>query len=115
MSEPVDLALGVLDHQLLDAEEYRCGKVDDLELAGIQEGSPRVETILVGAPVWRGRGVFGRLAATFVRSGRTVRVQWEEVAKLDSAVHLKRPAQELGLAAGDRRARRFVAWIPGAQ
>ena len=29
-----DLALGVLDHQLVDSEGRNCGNVDDLEIAG---------------------------------------------------------------------------------
>ena len=39
----LDLALGVLDHQLLDADGRRCGKVDDLELEGIREGDEVAE------------------------------------------------------------------------
>jgi sporulation protein YlmC with PRC-barrel domain len=113
MSNPVDLALGILDHQLLDADGRRCGNVDDLELEGVQDGTPRVETILVGAPVWRGRGRLGRLAAALGR-GQTVRIPWSEVEKIDSGVRLKKAAHDYGLGRGDDRARKFVAWIPGA-
>jgi len=113
MSNPVDLALGILDHQLLDADGRRCGNVDDLELEGVRDGAPQVETILVGAPVWRGRGRLGRFAAALAR-GRTARIPWSEVEKIDSGVRLKKPAHEYGLGRGDDRARRFVAWIPGA-
>ena len=114
MSEAVDLALGVLDHQLVDAEGRRCGNVDDLELAGVQEGAPRVEAILVGPPVWRGRGSVGRIAAAVAR-GRTVRVPWNEVERVDSGVRLKKTAPELGLGRCDDRVQKLVAWIPGAQ
>lgn len=113
MNGSVDLALGILDHQLLDSDGRRCGNVDDLELEGVREGAPRVKAILVGAPVWRGRGAIGRLAGALGR-GRTVRVPWSEVEKIDSGVRLKKPAREYGLARGDERARRLVAWIPGA-
>ena len=109
----LDLGLGVLDHQLVDCEGRRCGNVDDLELGAISEGPPRVTAILVGPPVWRGRGRLGRLASALAR-GETVRVPWEEVDKIDSAVHLKKTARELRLGRGDDRARRFVAWIPGS-
>jgi hypothetical protein len=51
---PLDLALGVLDHQLLDVEERRCGKIDDLELERNAAGELHVAAILVGAPAWRG-------------------------------------------------------------
>jgi sporulation protein YlmC with PRC-barrel domain len=114
MSQSVDLALGILDHQLLDSEGRRCGNVDDLELEGVRAGAPRVEAILAGPPVWRGRGAMGRLAAALAR-GRTVRVPWSEVEKVDSGVRLKQPAETYGLGRGDTRARKLVAWIPGAE
>ena len=38
----IDLGLGVLDHQLVDSDQRRCGKVDDLELGGIEQCRPRV-------------------------------------------------------------------------
>jgi len=96
MSDAIDLGLGLVDHQLVDSEGRRCGKVDDLELTGIREGRPQVAEILVGRR-------------------RAVHVPWEEVAKVDSGVHLKRTAAELRLGRGDVRARKLVAWIPGAQ
>jgi sporulation protein YlmC with PRC-barrel domain len=113
MSEELDLGLGLLDHQLVDCEGRRCGNVDDLELEGLGEGPPRVTAILVGPPVWRGRGRLGRLASALA-TGETVRVPWEEVDKIDSAVHLKKTARELRLGRGDDKARRFVDWIPGS-
>src|SRR5215203_6965119 len=67
MSDAIDLGLGLVDHQLIDSEGRRCGKVDDLELTGIQEGRLQVAEILVGR-----RGA--------------VHVPWEEVAKVDSGV-----------------------------
>jgi sporulation protein YlmC with PRC-barrel domain len=113
MSEELDLGLGLLDHQLVDCEGRRCGNVDDLELEGVSDGPPRVTAILVGPPVWRGRGQLGRLASALA-TGETVRVPWEEVDKIDAAVHLKKTARELRLGRGDDRARRFVDWIPGS-
>ena len=111
--EALDLGLGLLDHQLVDSEGRRCGNVDDLELEGVSEGSPQVAAILVGPPVWRGRGRLGRFASWIAR-GQTVRIPWAEVDKIDSAVHLKRTARELRLGRGDDRARRWVEWIPGS-
>jgi sporulation protein YlmC with PRC-barrel domain len=97
MSTPIDLALGILDHQVMDSEGFRCGKVDDLELAGIRDGNPVVEAIIVGR-----------------RNRRRVHVPWDEVEKVDSAVWLKRPARELRLRRGDARLRPLLEWIPGA-
>jgi sporulation protein YlmC with PRC-barrel domain len=108
----IDLALGLLDHQLVDSEGRRCGNVDDLELDPGKD-LPRVEAILVGPAVWRGRGLLGRLAASFSKA-RTVRVPWTEVEKIDSAVHLRKQAGEYGLGRGDDRARRWIEWIPGS-
>jgi sporulation protein YlmC with PRC-barrel domain len=95
MSESIDIALGLLDHQLVDSEGRRCGKVDDLEIAGIAEGKPIVTEVIVGRR-------------------RQVHVPWERVEKLDSALHLRGTARELRLGRGDDRARRWVEWIPGA-
>jgi sporulation protein YlmC with PRC-barrel domain len=93
MSRPIDLALGLLDHQIVDSEGRRCGKVDDLELAGIREGRPVVAELLVGRR-------------------RRVHVPWDRVAGVDSAVHLKLRAVELRLGRGDDRVRPWIARLP---
>ena len=112
-SGAVDLGLGLLDHQLVDSEGRRCGKVDDLELEGVAEGKPQVTAILTGPGAWRDRG---RLGALLSRLGarRRVKVPWSEVAGVDSAVRLTKPASELRLARGDRRAERWIEKLPGA-
>jgi hypothetical protein len=114
MSERIDIALGVLDRQLIDSEDRRCGKVDDLELEGARDGEPRVAAILCGPPAWRRRGWPGRLAARVAR-GRTVRIPWEEVAEVKSSVRLKRTVAELGLSRGEDAARRLIEWLPGSR
>src|SRR5207249_11410211 len=59
-----DLGLNVLDHQLLDAEGRRCGKVDDLALEGGPGEDLELAAMLCGPGVWRGRaGLTGRIAA----------------------------------------------------
>jgi sporulation protein YlmC with PRC-barrel domain len=113
MTKEIDLGLGLLDHQLLDSEGRRCGKVDDLELEGVREGNPRIVAILTGPPAWAGRGPIGRLAAR-VASGPLVRIPWEEVEAVKSGVHLRKRAQELRLGRGDDRAARLVEKLPGA-
>lgn len=109
----IDLALGLLDHQLMDSEGRRCGNVDDLELEGVAAGEPRVVAILTGPSAWRGRGVFGRLAASIVR-GDLVRVPWEEVAAVESCVQLRKQAGELRLGRGDDRLRPWIEKLPGS-
>lgn len=111
---PIDLALGVLDHQLLDSEGRRCGKVDDLELEGVSDGKPHVTAIVSGPPAWSGRGWLGRMAAALTR-GDTVRIAWDEVEEIDSAVRLRRTAKDLRLGRGDDRARPWVSRMPGSK
>ena len=108
----VDIALGVLDHQLVDGEGHNCGKVDDLEIAGLDGDSPEVVEILVGGNAWRSRGVLGRLAARL--SGDAVHVPWSEVESVTSVVTLKRAADELRLNRGDRRWAKPIGRVPGS-
>lgn len=113
VSGEIDLGLGLLDHQLIDGEGRRCGKVDDLELEGVDGEKPRVRWILTGPDAWRGRGLLGRAAAALAR-GRGARVEWSDVHEVDSAVHLRGTAVEHGLAGGDRRAEGWVERVPGS-
>jgi sporulation protein YlmC with PRC-barrel domain len=108
----VDIALSILDHQLVDGEGNNCGKVDDLEIAGLDGDSPEVVQILVGGNAWRSRGLLGRLAARL--SGDAVHVPWREVDAVTSVVTLKHPAAELRLNRGDDRWSRLVGKIPGS-
>jgi sporulation protein YlmC with PRC-barrel domain len=114
MSEEVDIGLAVLDHQLLDREERRCGNVDDLEIEGGPGETPRVVAILSGPDVWRPRSRWlGGLAARIGGGGR-VRIPWEEVVEVKSHVRLKKSAAEYGLGRGDDRVRPWIARLPGA-
>jgi sporulation protein YlmC with PRC-barrel domain len=111
--EELDLGLAVLDHQLLDREGRRCGNVDDLAIDGGPGEDARVVALYSGPGAWRGRGFFGRVAASLGRGG-AVRVPWEEVAEVKSHVRLKKTATEYGLGRGDDRIRPLIARIPGA-
>jgi sporulation protein YlmC with PRC-barrel domain len=108
----IDIALGILDHQLVDSEGRNCGKVDDLELGGLDGPSPEVTEILVGGTAWRGRGRLGRLAARL--AGSAVHVPFSEVESITSVVELRRPAAELRLNRGDVRWSSLLSWIPGS-
>lgn len=114
MSEELDLGLGVLDHQILDRDGRRCGKVDDLAIEGGPGEQAEVVAILCGPGVWRGRaGWLGRIAA-WIGGGGRVRIPWDEVAELREHVQLKQEASAYGLGRGDDRARPWISWIPGA-
>ena len=110
----IDIALQVLDHQLLDKNGRRCGNVDDLAIEGGPGELPEVVAILAGPGYWPQRaGLIGKLAG-WIGGGRRVRVDWNDVDKIDSAVELKRGATELGLGRGDDRLRPYIEKIPGA-
>ncbi len=108
----VDIALSILDHQLVDGDGRNCGKVDDLEIAGLDGDSPEVVQILVGGNAWRSRGLLGRLAARL--SGDAVHLPWSEVDSVTSVVTLKRPAAELRLSRGEERWERLIGKVPGS-
>ena len=108
----VDIALSILDHQLVDSEGHNCGKVDDLEISGLDGDSPEVVAILVGGNAWRSRGRLGRLAARL--SGNAVHVPWSEVHSVTSVVILKHPAAELRLNRGDEHWASIVGKLPGS-
>ncbi len=107
----MNLALEILDHQLVDAEGRHCGKVDELELSDLDRGTPEVTELLVGGNAWRSRGFLGRLAARF--AGAAVHVPWSEVESVSSVVKLKRTAAELRLDRGDERWGKLIAKLPG--
>ncbi len=114
MNDHLEIGLHVLDHQLLDKDGRRCGNVDDLMIEGGAGEQAEVVALLVGPGYWGPRaGWLGRLAG-WLGGGAKVRIDWREVAKLDSAVHLRHDATKLGLGRGDDRLRPYVEKIPGA-
>jgi sporulation protein YlmC with PRC-barrel domain len=108
----LDLVFGVLDHQLVDSAGRRCGKVDDLDLEARPGEAAHVTAVLVGTGYWAARvhGPFRRVVSWLGAS--TVRIGWEDVGDVSSAVHLKKTAKELGLGRGDARATRWVEKVP---
>jgi sporulation protein YlmC with PRC-barrel domain len=110
----VDIALKVLDHQLLDKNGRRCGNVDDLEIEGGAGEAPRVVALLVGPGVWPQRaGWIGKLAS-WIGGGGRVRIPWEDVVDIESHIQLRKTAEELKLGSGDDRLRPWIEKIPGA-
>jgi hypothetical protein len=114
LTDSIDLGLNLLDHQLLDAENRRCGKVDDLALEGGPGEELELVAILCGPGVWPApAGLIGRAAAWLGGGGR-VRIPWQDVAQVGSHVKLRKRAAELGLGRGDDRLRSYVDKIPGS-
>ena len=110
----IDIALKVLDHQILDCKGCRCGNVDDVEIEGGPGETARVTAILVGPGVWPERAGWTGRVASWVAGSSRVRVPWEEVAEVEAAVILRKTASELGLGRGDDRVRPWIEKIPGA-
>jgi hypothetical protein len=114
LSRTIDLGLLLVDHQLLDSDERRCGNVDDLALEGGPGERLEVVAIFSGPGVWRRRaGLVGRFAA-WLGGGRVVRIPWEDVDNVAAHVKLRKQAQALGLGRGDDRLRPYIERIPGA-
>jgi hypothetical protein len=108
-----DVGYRLLDSDLLDSEERRCGKVDDVEIEGKPGEPAHLNAIVVGPGAWPGRlprvlrGPAKRLFAKEV-----VRVSWSAVDDITAVVKLNRPANELRLGRGDDRARPLLEWLP---
>jgi hypothetical protein len=120
MTDGMNLGYRILDDQLVDVDGRRCGRVDDLLLAG-EPGQPLVlHTILSGSGVWPRRlpGWLERPARRLFGSGvigqNVIEVPWAQVEGFDSVVHLRAKARELGLGKGDDRDATLFRRVPGA-
>jgi sporulation protein YlmC with PRC-barrel domain len=105
----LDLGLRLLDDQLLDSNEHRCGRVDDIQLRGAAGSRTEVSALLVGSGAWR-----GRLRRPFayaidgIAPDHMICVPWSEVTRVGTSVRLSQPAKELGLETKDGR---NVQWV----
>lgn len=105
----VNLGLRLLDDQLLDSDDHRCGRVDDVQLMGAPGSRAEVSALLVGPGAWSDklRRPFSQLAAGLAPDYMHV-IPWREVTRVGTAVHLSKPAKELGLETRDGR---NVQWV----
>jgi sporulation protein YlmC with PRC-barrel domain len=105
----VDLGLRLLDDQVFDAKEHRCGRVDDVQLKGSPGAKTGVAALLIGAGAWgeRLRRPFSSLVEGLGPDYMHV-VSWGEVAAIGTAVSLAHTADELGLEGNDGR---NVQWV----
>jgi sporulation protein YlmC with PRC-barrel domain len=116
MAQTLDLALSILDRQLIDSQGRRCGRVDDIELAATPGMPARVTHLLVGRQVRTRRlpRPFDRLGR-FGRSRPDLRIPWEAVESVTHVVKLRRTSSDLGLGKGDYQAARWLGRLPGAR
>jgi sporulation protein YlmC with PRC-barrel domain len=109
-TDPIKLVSDLLDLPLIDKDDRWCGVVDDVELAGAAGKEARVKALLVGPGAYAGRlpkwmfWLVRKIAGEHV-----VRVPLDQIATINSAVHLKCAAEAVKLHATENRAR---AWIP---
>jgi len=111
----VDLFRQVLDHPVLDADDWLCGSVDDIECEGGVGEPLRVTALLVGPGAWAPRlpALFAWLAPRLFGT-RCTRVPWQEVSELGEHIKLRSRAAGLGLAVSDRRLGLWLAKVPGS-
>ena len=114
MSKTIDLGLNLVDHQLLDADERRCGNADELVLEGGPGEALEVVAIQSGPGTWRRRAGWTGRFASWLGGGGIVRIPWEDVAEVGAHIKLRKRAEELGLGRGDDRLRPYIEKIPGA-
>jgi sporulation protein YlmC with PRC-barrel domain len=100
----IDLGLRLLDDQLLDSDEHRCGRVDDVQLTGKPGSRTEVSALLIGSGAWppRLRQPFSYVVEGLAPDHMHV-IPWSEVSAVGTAVHLSRTAKELGLETDDGR------------
>jgi hypothetical protein len=113
----IDLGFMLLDRQLIDSEDRRCGKVDDLEIEGEPGEEARVVGIVSGPQALRAgkHGPMGwLLARLFAGKDDTALVHLDTIDEIGPRITLKLPAGELGLGVGDDRVAEFIRRIPGS-
>lgn len=109
----LDLSDRVLDRQVVDANHILCGKVDDIELAGIDD--PEVAAINIGNGAaserlpelakYISQKLFGKLV---------VRIPWSEVDVITDEVKLKSTAAELGIDERSGFAYKIISKLPSS-
>jgi len=118
----VRLAYEVLDAQLIDEQENKCGRADEVVLEVRDGEPPRVAAILVGGParaervgrwqVWLGR-VLRRIGR--VSEGGVSRIPFDKVQMIAEAVQVEVKAEELEAMRTELWLRKHVICrIPGA-
>src|SRR5215204_3746997 len=91
----LDLADRVLDRQVIDANHYLCGKIDDIELDN--ENDLVIAAILVGnGPASDRLPELGKYLSRKLFGSRVVRIPWNEVEVITDEIKLRSTAAELG-------------------
>jgi sporulation protein YlmC with PRC-barrel domain len=109
----LDLARQVLDRQVIDANHFPCGKVDDLEIEGVRK--LKISAILVGNGAASERlPALVKFISQKIFGKRVVRIPWSEVSVITDKIKLKSRAKELGLDERRGWAYKFISKLPRA-
>ena len=121
----LDLALHLLDRQVVDPDDRLVCKVDDVDFTVPEDGSPPYVSALLTGPAALGPRLGGLLGRWLVTSHRLLgqrhdeepdRIPYELVTDIASAVHVARTREELEICAGEDRVREYlVDRLPGAR
>jgi sporulation protein YlmC with PRC-barrel domain len=120
-----DLALHLLDRQVVDTEGKAVGNVDDVELVVPEDGSPPYVVAILTGPQALARRLGGLLgqwlgfwshALSRPDSSEPGRIPMELVTDIDTQITVARTRQELGVHRNEDRARQYlILRIPGAR
>jgi hypothetical protein len=100
----------LLDLPLVDRDDRWCGVVDDVEFTGSPGKEVRIKALLVGPGAYKGRmPEWMHWLVRQIAGDRIARVPLQEIETIGSAVHLKCPAEKVGLHRVEDKVR---AWIP---
>ena len=110
----MDLALRVLDQQIVDWAGRRCGNVDDVVIDGKPGEPATVRGLVVGRDATRARRprLFSFFAGFTFGDAAELEIPWSAVDEITQVVKLKEEAPHYGLAAGDDRAGSWIRRIP---
>lgn len=112
----IDVFRQVLDHAVIDADDWMCGIVDDIEVQGGVGEPLRITALLIGPGAFMPRlpALFARTLPHIVGT-RCVRVPWEEVSSVGEHIRLKCRRAQYGLATVDRKLGLKIGKIPGSE
>ena len=112
----IDVFRQVLDHAVIDADDWMCGMVDDIEVEGGVGEPLRIVALLIGPGAWVPRmpALFARLLPR-VLGTHCVRVPWSEVSRVGEHILLRGRRAQYGLGTWDRRLGLKLGKIPGSE
>lgn len=112
----IDVFRQVLDHAVVDTDDWMCGIVDDIEVEGGVGEPLRITALLIGPGAWMPRtpALFAHLLPR-IFGDRCVRVPWSEVSVVGEHIRLKCRRAQYGLATMDRKLGLRLGRIPGSE